>query len=48
MADRLIRITTALEQEVRARHQAGSSQRAISRELGIGRRKIKRIIEQAE
>jgi hypothetical protein len=37
----------ALEQTVRARHKAGSSQRAISRELGIDRRKIKRIIEQA-
>lgn len=36
-----------LEQTVRARHQAGNSQRAISRELRIDRRKVKRIIEQA-
>ena len=35
-----------LEQTIRARHEAGSSQRAISRELGIDRRKVKRIIEQ--
>jgi hypothetical protein len=37
-----------LEQTVRARHEAGSSQRAISRETGIDRRKVKRIIEQID
>jgi hypothetical protein len=36
-----------LEHVVRAQHKAGSSQRAISRDLGIDRRKIKRIIDQA-
>jgi hypothetical protein len=36
-----------LEQTIRAWHQAGASQRAISRELGIGRRKVKQIIDQA-
>ncbi|GAA4514044.1 hypothetical protein GCM10023191_082040 [Actinoallomurus oryzae] len=36
-----------LEQVVRARHDAGNSQRAIARELNIDRRKVKRIIEQA-
>jgi uncharacterized protein DUF2637 len=35
-----------LEQAVQRRHKAGSSQRAISRELGVDRRKVKRIIEQ--
>lgn len=35
-----------LEQLVRTRHEAGDSQRAISRELKIDRRKVKRIIEQ--
>jgi ribosome-binding protein aMBF1 (putative translation factor) len=35
-----------LEQVVRARHDAGDSQRAIARELNIDRRKVKRIIEQ--
>lgn len=37
----------ALEQLVPAWHQAGHSQRAIARELNIGRRKVKRIIDQA-
>ncbi|MDN3355834.1 DUF2637 domain-containing protein [Actinomadura sp. DC4] len=36
-----------LEQVVRRRHEAGDSQRAISRDLNMDRRKIKRIIEQA-
>jgi hypothetical protein len=36
----------ALQQAIRARHQAGHSQRAISRELRIDRRTVKRIIEQ--
>lgn len=36
-----------LEQAVRVRHQAGHSQRAIARELGIDRRKVRRIIAQA-
>jgi hypothetical protein len=35
-----------LEQVVRARYEAGESQRAIARELNIDRRKVKRIIEQ--
>jgi hypothetical protein len=34
-----------LEQAVRARHSAGRGQRAIARELGIGRRKVKQIID---
>jgi hypothetical protein len=34
-----------LEQTVRAWHTAGRSQRAIARELGIDRRKIKHIID---
>jgi Protein of unknown function (DUF2637) len=37
----------SMEQTVRAWHNAGHSQRAIARELGIDRRKIKRIIDQA-
>jgi hypothetical protein len=36
-----------LEHTVRAWHQAGRSQRAIARELSIGRRKVKHIIDQA-
>jgi len=51
VTDRLIRITTALavvlEQTVRARHEAGQSQRAIAREFDIDRRKVKRILGQA-
>ena len=35
----------AVEQSVRAWHNAGHSQRAIARELGIDRRKIKHIID---
>lgn len=35
-----------LEQVVRARYEAGHSQRAIARELVIDRRKVKRIVEQ--
>lgn len=35
-----------LEQVVRARHAAGASQRAISRDLNIDRRKVKRMIDQ--
>jgi hypothetical protein len=34
-----------LEQTVRAWHHAGHSQRAIARELGIDRRKVKQILE---
>jgi hypothetical protein len=37
----------SLEQTVRARHEAGRSQRAIARELNLDRRKIKRILDQA-
>jgi DNA-binding transcriptional regulator LsrR (DeoR family) len=36
-----------LEQTVRARHEAGHSQRTIARELNIDRRKVKRILDQA-
>jgi DNA-binding transcriptional regulator LsrR (DeoR family) len=36
-----------VEQAVRTWHNAGHSQRAIARELGIDRRKVKRIIDQA-
>ena len=36
-----------LEQTVRARHEAGQSQRAIAREFNIDRRKVKRILDQA-
>jgi hypothetical protein len=35
----------AVEQTIRAWHRAGRSQRAIARDLGIDRRKIKRIID---
>jgi hypothetical protein len=37
----------ALEETVRAWHEAGRSQRAIARELNIDRRKVKHIIDQA-
>ena len=37
----------ALEQTVRAWHDAGRSRRAIARELSVDRRKIKQIIGQA-
>jgi hypothetical protein len=37
-----------LEQTVRAWHQAGHSQRAIARTLNVDRRKIKRILDQAQ
>ena len=40
-------VAPTLEQTVRARHQAGHSQRAIARELTIDRRKIKRILDRA-
>jgi len=36
-----------VEQTVRAWHQAGHGQRAIARELGIDRRKVKHIIAHA-
>jgi Protein of unknown function (DUF2637) len=36
-----------LEQTVRARYEAGHSQRAIARELDIDRRKVKRILDPA-
>ena len=36
--------TPTVKQTVRAWHSAGRSQRAIARDLGIDRRKIKRII----
>ena len=40
-------VAPTLEQTVRARHDAGHSQRAIARELNIDRRKVKRILDQA-
>ena len=40
-------VAPTLEQTVRARHEAGHSQRAIARELNIDRRKVKRILDQA-
>ncbi len=40
-------VAPTLEQTVRARHDAGRSQRAIARELNIDRRKVKRILDQA-
>ena len=36
-----------LEQTVRARHEAGQSQRARAREFNIDRRKVKRILDRA-
>jgi len=36
------------DQTVRARYQAGHSQRAIARELNIDRRKVKRILGQVD
>jgi hypothetical protein len=41
----LVQPSPSLDQTVRARHSAGQSQRAISRDLGIDRRKVKQIIE---
>jgi hypothetical protein len=41
-------VAPSLGQTVHARHQAGHSQRAIARELNIDRRKVKRVLEQAE
>jgi hypothetical protein len=40
-------VMPTLEQNVRARHEAGHSQRAIAREFNIDRRRIKRILDQA-
>jgi DNA invertase Pin-like site-specific DNA recombinase len=40
-------VAPTLEQIVRARHEAGHSQRAIARELNVDRRKVKRMIEEA-
>jgi hypothetical protein len=39
--------TPSLEQTIRAWYSAGHSQRAISRDLNIDRRKVKQIIERA-
>ena len=39
-------VAPTLAQTVRARYEAGHSQRAIARELGIDRRKVKRILHQ--
>ena len=40
-------VAPTLKQTVRARQEAGHSQRAIARDLNIGPRKVKRIIDQA-
>jgi hypothetical protein len=40
-------VAPTLEQTIRARHEAGHSQRSIARELNLDRRKIKRILDQA-
>jgi hypothetical protein len=48
MAIRRAPLAPPLEQTVREWHEAGHSQRAISRELNIDRRKVRQIIEQAE
>ena len=40
-------VAPTLEQTVRARHEAGHSQRVIARELNIDRRKVRRILDQA-
>ncbi len=40
-------VAPTLEQAVRARHEAGHSQRALARELSIDRRKVGRILDQA-
>lgn len=40
-------VALSLEQTVRARHSAGHSQRAIAKDLNIGHRKVRRIIERA-
>ena len=40
-------VAPTLEQTVRARHEAGHSQRAIARELNIDRRKVKGILDQS-
>jgi Protein of unknown function (DUF2637) len=37
---------SGLEDTVRSLHQAGTSQRAIARELNVDRRKIKRVLDQ--
>ncbi len=36
-----------LEQAIRARHHAGTCQRAIARELDLDRRKVKQVIGRA-
>jgi hypothetical protein len=38
----------SLEQAVRDRYNAGASQRAISRDLKIDRRRVKRIVEEPD
>lgn len=48
LAVRDTRRAPILEQTVRAWHSAGQSQRAIARELGIDRRKVKEMIDRAE
>jgi DNA invertase Pin-like site-specific DNA recombinase len=40
-------VTSMLEQTVRARYEAGHSQRAVARELNIDRREVRRILDQA-
>ena len=38
-------VAPTLEQNVRARHESGQSQRAIARKFNIDRRKVKRILD---
>ena len=45
LAVRILAGAPDVVQTVRAWHDAGHSQRAIARELGIDRRKVKRIID---
>jgi hypothetical protein len=40
-------VAPTMEQAVRARHEAGHSQRAIARELNSDRRKVRRILDEA-
>lgn len=39
-------VAPTLEQTVRARHEAGHSQRAIARDLNLDRRKVKQMVDQ--
>jgi GTP cyclohydrolase FolE2 len=43
----VVQLAPTLEQVVRDLHAAGHSQRSIARDLSLGRRKVKQIIEGA-